>query len=158
MTPVIGPNGELLSGPGADQSDQGGADSDTGAVIGSGSPGDDRCSPGGPVTGVHGPNSSSPGVGDHRQSPGLYRRAGQPAGTWGSPRLSPCDPVTVLHHQRLHCAGGGGGGGGGTVGVPVASSLHQLTSLYGDAGQHLLRQHHHHLHQQHQQQLQQLHH
>jgi len=149
MTPVIGPNGELLSGPGADQSDQGGADSDT-AAVGSGtgccSPPDDRCSP----TGIA---SSSP---VDRQSPGPllpYRRAAQPGsgsysvGQMASPRLSPCAPVSALHHQRLHCAGAAS-----TAAVP--SSLHQLTSLYGDAGQHLLRQHH--LHQQHQQQM--LHH
>jgi len=149
MTPVIGPNGELLSGPGADQSDQGGADSDS-AAVGSGSPPEDRCSPAGVAS------SSSPG---DRQSPGPllpYRRAGQPGsvgvagsyavGQMASPRLSPCAPVSALHHQRLHCAG--------AAGSAVPSSLHQLTSLYGDAGQHLLRQHH--LHQQHQQQM--LHH
>jgi len=150
MTPVIGPNGELLSGPGADQSDQGGADSDS-AVVGSGtgccSPPDDRCSPAGVVP------SSSP---VDRQSPGPmlpYRRATASGGLAGSytvgqmasPRLSPCDPVSALHHQRLHCAG--------AASAAVPSSLHQLTSLYGDAGQHLLRQHH----LQHQQQMQ-LHH
>jgi len=136
MTPVIGPNGELLSGPGADQSDQGGADSDS-AAVGSGtgccSPPDDRCSP------AVGP-TSSPG---DRHSPMLsYHRT--PAGSYGlgqmsSSRLSPCaTPVSALHHQRVHCAGG----------TPVPSSIHQLTSLYGDAGQHLLRQHHLHQHQQ----------
>jgi len=146
MTPVIGPNGELLSGPGVDQSDQGGADSDS-AAVGSGtgccSPPEDRCSPAGVA-------SSSPA---DRQSPGPmlpYRRAAQPGtggvagsysvGQMASPRLSPCAPVSALHHQRLHCAGGA------TSAVP--SSLHQLTSLYGDAGQHLLRQHHLHQHQQ----------
>ena len=146
MTPVIGPNGELLSGPGVDQTETG-TDSDTPAVGSGCSPTDDRCSPAGVAAG------SSP---IDRQSPGPmlpYRRAGgsQPgsssyaAGQMASPRLSPCAPVTALHHQRLHCAN------------PVPSSLHQLTSLYGDASQHLLRQHHLGI-QQHQQQQQMLHH
>jgi len=139
MTPVIGPNGELLSGPGVDQVDQGGADSDS-AVVGSGtgccSPAPDRCSPVGVA-------SSSPA--DRQSPPGLmlpYRRAGQSGAGYqmASARLSPCAPVSALHHQRLHCTGGAASGNA------VPSSLQQLTSLYGDASQHLLRQHH--LHQQ----------
>ena len=160
MTPVIGPNGELLAGPpGADQTDHGGTDSDS-AAVGSGcSPPEDCCSPAG---------GSSP---SERQSPTMLTYARRPApgqpgsgatvgggGSYGvgqmasPPRLSPCVPTVsaLQHHQRLHC-------GSAAAGPVVPSSLHQLTSLYGDAaGQHLLRQHH--LHQQHQQQMQQLHH
>ena len=145
MTPVIGPNGELLAGPGVDPADQGGADSDSAAVgsaTGCCSPPEDRCSP----AGVAG----SPPV--DRQSPGLmlpYRRSAQTVSSYqmassAAARLSPCAPVSALHHQRLHCPGGAPNA--------VPSSLQQLTSLYGDAaGQHLLRQHQ--LHQQHQQQM-----
>lgn len=139
MTPVIGPNGELLAGPGVDAPDGGGVDSDSAtAAVGGGSPADDRCSPPGSSP------SERPSPGPYRRaagSPGPYRRPTGPGSSYPVGAMSPCAPVSALQHPRLHCAGPGG-----TV---VPSSLHQLTSLYGEAaGQHLLRQHHLHQHQQ----------
>jgi len=135
MTPVIGPNGELLSGPDAAEA---GADSDSAAVGSACSPPEDRCSPAGTGRG------SSPG--ERGPSPGLLLGAAyrQPP-SYQLARLSPCAPVSTLHHQRLQgCVGPAAAAAASAAVVP--SSLQQLTSLYGDAGQHLLRQHH--LHQQ----------
>ena len=108
MTPVIGPNGELLSGPGVDPTDQGGTDSDSGAPAAATSPPVDRCSPG-PAAAPGAPLVAA--CPSPRDSPGLmlsYRRPGQAstvasyqmaaaaAAAAAAARLSPCTPVSGL--------------------------------------------------------------